>query len=120
MGVTYRKLNLEKEAFTYYFQSLKLSEIVNNKRSIAIALNGIGNVFINTEEYDKALFYFKKALIIETKNKNPKGQEYGLANIGEVFLNKKEYDSAYSYFSKSLVLAKNIHTERVKPLNIHS
>ena len=106
LGVTYRKLNLEKEAFTYYFQSLKLSEIVNNKRSIAIALNGIGNVFINTEEYDKALFYFKKALVIETKNKNPKGQEYGLANIGEVYLNKKEYDSAYYYFNKSLVLAK--------------
>lgn len=105
LAVTYRKLNLENEAFDNYFKSLKLAEQINDKKGITIALNGMGNVFLNTEQYDKALHYLKKALTIETKNENPRGQEYGLANIGEVFLFQKEYDSAYHYFSRALELS---------------
>ncbi|WP_457617041.1 tetratricopeptide repeat protein [Lutibacter sp.] len=103
LGVSYRKLNIEKEAFDYYFQALKLSEKFKSDRSIAIALSGIGNVFLNTEEYDNALYYFKKAIGHE-KN-SYKGKEYDYANIGEAFLHKKEYDSAYFYFNKSLDIA---------------
>jgi DNA-binding CsgD family transcriptional regulator len=106
LGVTYRKLNLEKEAFNNYFKALKLSEKIGNKKSISMALNGIGNVFLNVGEYDKALYYFKKGYNVEVLNNNPRGQEYNLANIGEVFLNKKKYDSALFYFSKSYELAK--------------
>jgi len=106
LGVTYRKLNLEKDAFNYYFKALKLSEDFKNIKSISIALNGIGNVFLNIEEYDKALYYFKKGLEVEIANKNIRGQEYNLANIGEVFLHKKQYDSARFYFMKSYQLAK--------------
>jgi len=114
LGVTYRKLNLEKEAFESYFKSLKLAEKIDNKRGVTIALNGMGNVFLNIEQYDNALFYLKKALTIETEIKNPKGQEYGFANVGEVFLHKKVYDSAYYYFNKSLQLSlKNPRKESV-------
>ena len=105
LGVTYRKLNLEKEAFDNYFKALKLAEKINNKRGVTISLNGMGNVFLNTEQYDKALYYLKKALLIETEMKNPRGQEYGFANVGEVFLSLKQYDSAQYYFSKALVLS---------------
>ncbi len=107
LGVTYRKLNLEKEAFNNYFKALKLAEAIDNKKSISMALNGIGNVFLNVGEYDKALYYFKKGLEIELLTSNTRGQEYNLANIGEVFLNKKKYDSALFYFGKSYELAKN-------------
>ncbi len=105
LGVTYRKLNLEKEAFKYYFEALKLSEKIGNQKSISIAINGIGNVFLNIEEYDKALYYFKKGLKLEKKRNRFRGQEYGFANIGEVYLHKKMYDSAYYYFDKSLQLS---------------
>jgi DNA-binding CsgD family transcriptional regulator len=114
LGVTYRKLNLEKEAFDCYFNALKLDEKINNKRGVTISLNGIGNVFLNTEQYDKALHYLKKALVIETDMHNSRGQQYGYANIGEVYLNKKMYDSAYYYFNKSLELSlKNPRKESV-------
>lgn len=106
LGVTYRKLNLEKEAFNNYFKALQLSEKIGSQKSISMALNGIGNVFLNVGEYDKALYYFKKGYNVELLNNNVRGQEYNLANIGEVFLNKKEYDSALFYFSKSYELAK--------------
>ncbi|WP_305802693.1 helix-turn-helix transcriptional regulator [Lutibacter sp. A80] len=104
LGVSYRKLNLEKEAFKYYFQALDFSEKINHERSITIALNGIGNVFIETKEYDKALYYFKKVYALDFKNENIKGQEYSLSNIGEAYLYQKEYDSAYYYIDKALQL----------------
>ena len=105
LGVTYRKVNLEKEAFENYFNALKLSEKINSTRSISIALNGIGNVFIDTEQYDKALYYLRKAISIEKIRKNRKGQEYGYANLGEVFIEKQLYDSAYYYIDKALNIA---------------
>lgn len=106
LGVSYRKLNLEKEAFDYYFQALDLSEKINHVKSITIALNGIGNVFIDTKEYDKALHYFKRVYAFDLENNNIKGQEYSLSNIGEVYLYKKSYDSAYYYINKALALTK--------------
>jgi tetratricopeptide (TPR) repeat protein len=102
IGVTCRKLNLEKQAFNYYFKALQLSEKFKSDKSIAIALNGIGNVFIDIEDYDKALYYFKKALLFEIKTNNVKGQEYDLANIGETYIKSGIYDSAKVYLKKSL------------------
>ncbi len=106
LGVTFHKLNLEKESFEYYFKALKLAEKFKHNRSITIALSGIGNVFIDTKEYDKALYYFKRVYTQDLKNKYIKGQEYSLSNLGEVFLYKKEYDSAYYYLNKALILTK--------------
>lgn len=106
LGVTYRKLNLEEEAFDFYFQALDLAEKTGHEKSIAIALNGIGNVFIDTEDYDKALHYFKRVYGLDLKNDYIKGQEYSLSNIGECFLYKKSYDSAYYYINTALNLTK--------------
>lgn len=101
-GVSHRKLNLEKEAFDFYFQALELSEKIKHDRSISIALNGIGNIFLDIKDYDKALYYFKKVYAIDVKNGNTKWQQYSLSNIGESYLYKKAYDSAYYYINKAL------------------
>ncbi|NOR26954.1 MAG: tetratricopeptide repeat protein [Lutibacter sp.] len=106
LGVSYRKLNLEKEAFNFYFQALGLSEKIKHNKSIIIALNGIGNVFIDTKEYDKALHYFKRVYTLDLAGKNMRGQEYSLSNIGEAYLHQKSYDSAYFYINKALELTK--------------
>lgn len=105
LGVTYRKVNLEKEAFNHYFEALNLSEKIKNKRSQSIALHGIGNVFIDSEQYDKALYYLRKAILLEKEMNNIKGQEYGYANLGEVFTKKQVYDSAFFYIDKALDIA---------------
>lgn len=107
IAVTYRKLNLEKEAFTNYLRALKLSEKINDKKGVSFSLNGIGNIYLNIEQYDKALIYLKQALQAEKETNNIKGQEYDYANIGEAFLYLKQYDSAYYNFNKSLDLAKS-------------
>lgn len=105
LGVTYRKINLEKQAFKYYFEAYDLADKIKSSRSKAIALNGIGNVFSNIQEHKKALYYFKEALKIEQQNNNERGVEYGFANIGESFIYLQEYDSAYYYVDKAIQLS---------------
>jgi ATP/maltotriose-dependent transcriptional regulator MalT len=112
LGVSYRKLNLEKEAFDFYFQALYLAEKSAHQRSILIALNGIGNVFIDIGDYEKALYYFKRVYTLDLQNENIKGQEYSLSNIGEAFLYQKKYDSAYFYLTKALALTKKFKHQK--------
>jgi len=109
LSVSLRKLNFDKEAYKYYIQALDLANKIHDSSQIAKIYNGIGNVYVNTEEYDKALFYFQKSYDIELKNKNLKGQDYNLANIGEVFIFKNQMDSAHYYLNKTLALEKLIY-----------
>ncbi|WP_117880099.1 LuxR C-terminal-related transcriptional regulator [Aureibaculum luteum] len=111
LGVSFRKLNLEKEAFEYYFQALELSEKINHEKSISIALNGIGNVFLDIKDYDKAIHYFRKVYAFDVKNKNIEGQQYSLSNIGESYLYKKSYDTAYFYINKALTSTKKFNNK---------
>lgn len=108
LGVSLRRLNYEKEAMNYYIKALKLSKAINHLKSIAVALNGIGNVFVNIKQYNDALPYFREALAIEYKLNNKKGINYDLSNIGEVFVFKQQYDSAKHYYYSALEIAKEI------------
>ena len=107
LGVSLRRLNYEREAIDYYLEALELSRLIKSNRSIAVALNGIGNVFVNIEQYDKAMPYFREALVLEAGNK--RGTNYNLSNIGEAFMFQHQYDSALHYYYKALEIAKELN-----------
>ncbi len=109
LSVALRKLNFDKEAYKHYIMALDLAKKTKDSAQIAMIYNGIGNVYVNTEEYEKALYYFKKSYEIELKKKNLIGQDYNLANIGEVFMLKNQMDSARYYLNKTLELEKLIY-----------
>ncbi len=109
LSVSLRKLNFDKEAYKHYIQALDLAKKIHDSAQIAMIFNGIGNVYVNTEEYDKALYYFKKSYQLELNRKNLKGQDYNLANIGEVFMLKNQMDSAHYYLDKTLALENLIY-----------
>ncbi len=111
LSVALRKLNFDKEAYRFYIQALDLAKKIHDSTQIAMLYNGIGNVYVNTEEYDKALYYFRKSYDIELKRKNLIGQDYNLANIGEVFMLKNQMDSAKYYLDKTLALEKLIYSK---------
>ena len=109
LGVSLRKLDFNDESYRYYLQALNLAQASHNNKMIAYIYNGIGNVYVNTEEYDKALFFFKKAYDMEKVNNNLRGQDYNIVNIGEVFIYQNKLDSASVYLNKALDLEKIIY-----------
>ncbi len=107
LGIGYRKVNIVNKSFDYYFEAYLLAEKFKYTSSMAVALNGIGNLFIDTKKYNEALYYFRKALDLELANDNKTGIEYDYANIGEVYMFLGNYDSAHYYTQKALELSKN-------------
>lgn len=106
LGTTYRKLNLERDAFETYLKCLDITNKTGNTKIKAFALNGIGNLFIDLKQYKPALLYFRQSLNLEIKHKNLRGLEYNYANIGEVYIYLNRLDSAEVCLQKAIEYAK--------------
>ncbi len=105
IGIAYRKVNIVDKSFNNYFDAYKLAQKIGKKRSMAIALNGIGNLFTDTKKYNNALYYFRQALDLEMSVNNTLGMEYDYTNIGEAHLFLANYDSAHFYIQKAYDLS---------------
>ncbi len=63
-GTLFRKKGNISEALKNYNVALTIAENQKNNRHISIASNNLGIVYLDIEEYDKALYYFEKAASI--------------------------------------------------------
>ncbi len=104
-GIAYRKVNIVDKSFKNYFAAYKLAQKIGKIPSMAIALNGAGNLYIDTKKYKDALVYFKRALKLEQSINNTRGMEYDYTNIGETYMYLEQYDSAHYYAQKGYDIA---------------
>ena len=106
-GVAFRRMDAIKSALDYSQKALALAEGEENKsdftkKSVNIALNGIGNLYQTLEQYDLAIEQFKQAYANEEKLNNLRGLAINAQNIGHCYEEKKELDQALAYYNKSL------------------
>ena len=98
-------------ALEFYIQKLEIEEKRNNPYNLASATMNIGIVYVYQEEYDKALYYLRKADSLITANQIKK-LEYNIKlNIGDVFEKQNNTDSAFFYFDNALKLAKKLNDQ---------
>ncbi len=98
-------------ALTFSKKYLKLVVQAKNKNREAAAYDNLGRVSFALGNYEVALNYFQKSLIIfESLN-----QEVNIMvmanNIAVIYLENKEYDKALEYFDKTLHKAKELNRE---------
>ncbi|MBB6002465.1 tetratricopeptide repeat-containing sensor histidine kinase [Arcicella rosea] len=91
------------EALECLFKSLRISEKLG-----LIGLSGnvfinIGNVYADMEDYNNALFYYRKAYNIALQHNYSTFNE--LVDIGEIFKYKNQPDSTIAYNQKALKIA---------------
>lgn len=105
LGATYFNAGEDAKAIDFYLRSLRISEEVNDRLRIGIALNNIGGVYNNKNAtLDKSLEYILKALVIFKEIDYRDGIATGSMNVGEIYHKKKLYDSAIQYFEASLAI----------------
>ena len=105
MANGFLRLGNNARALEYYIKKLKLEEKRNSPYNLASATMNIGIVYVYEEEYDKALFYLRRADSLITANQIT-SLEYGInLNIGDAFDKQNSTDSAFLYFSKAQTLA---------------
>lgn len=116
LGVVYRRTDAIKTALDYNQKALELAENIENpsnhiKRSINVALNGIGNLYQTLEQYDLAILQFERALKLEEELGNKLGLAINHQNIGHCLEEKGELEGALENYRKSLAYNEEIDSD---------
>ncbi|MEO8934983.1 MAG: tetratricopeptide repeat protein [Xanthomarina sp.] len=107
LGVVYRRLDVIRTALDYHKEALDLAENVKPitpsiKHSSAISQNSMGNIYLALKQYDLALVFFNKSLIIEQELDNKLGLAINYHNIGYAQEAKGLIDEALINYQTSL------------------
>lgn len=96
---TFIKEKKYEDAVDLYKKIIKLNPI--NSTYLENAYVGLGRIFFDKHEYDKAIEYFYKALGVNPNSIN------AIINLGSIFLAQKNYDKALEQFHKVLEIDAN-------------
>jgi signal transduction histidine kinase/DNA-binding response OmpR family regulator len=103
IGTDLRRTSSNLEASEYHYKALELANrnelYAKNK---AIAMNGLGNIFLALKKPIEAQNYFERSLEIEKKLKSNLGQAINYANLGEVMRMKGDVVRAIQLYNYSL------------------
>jgi Signal transduction histidine kinase len=107
IGTDYRRLGVLESATPYHYRAWKISEecsdtTYNAMKNMVVSLNGLGNVYLTTGNYDKAEDVFRLALAGEKVLKSSLGQAINYANLGSIFEHRGQLDSAWLYYRQSM------------------
>ena len=109
IAIIFRLIGNFPLALEYNLKRLELVEKTNNQKNFAVTLINIGFVYVNQEEYKKALEYYYKADSVLRHLDSVDDEKFIIAlNMGDVYDKLKMNDSAFSYFNKSLNIARQI------------
>ncbi|VXB01123.1 putative Tetratricopeptide repeat-containing protein [Flavobacterium sp. 9AF] len=100
--------NKYREAIPYFKKALEFSKLSSKPYSILHEYTNIGKCYDFLKEYDKAIEYLEKALIICEKEGNEKENKiYVLKSLGNVYSNLKNIDKALFYYNQALEINKS-------------
>ncbi|HEX5551622.1 MAG TPA: tetratricopeptide repeat protein [Chitinophagaceae bacterium] len=125
IGITYQKQGNDSTALKYFLQSMRLLEQQNEKdySDLTMTANDIAYVYKETNELNKSLQYFQKALMYAKKISgayNAHVVSMILTNIGTLYANKKNYKQAFAYNQKTLDLAQQKNNLILKGLGFEN
>lgn len=74
----------------------------------ATTLNNLGKLYLEQNQYGRALLYFFETLELEEQLNNPLRQSQSINNISLAYLGNNKLDSAQFYAEKGMVIARTI------------
>lgn len=107
LGVINRHSDNIRKALDYHQQALSIAEAepvttLSLKKSIAVSLNSMGNIYLTLNQLDQALEKFNKSISIEKEIGNKLGLAINYQNIGFALEGKKRFDIALKNYQISL------------------
>lgn len=107
-----RSFDYTDSALYYGEKATRLAQSLGDGNAVADVHIDIGNVYLNTFNYLKALSEFiAAAKILDSLKTNPKSQMTAYANIGNVQFQLGNYAKAIDYTETALAIAKEINFE---------
>ncbi len=117
IATNYRRMGILDEAAVYHYQALSICDAYGDKESDVarknrvISLNGIGNIHMTMQNYEKADSVLRQALSGEHSLGSDLGQAINYANLGSIFEAREQMDSALYYYHQSMRFNQQAHSE---------
>lgn len=93
LGIYYLKLNDSPTAAEYFYKALLFSDSLNISIEKGYALNNIASSLLFEGENRQALIFARKALALQTQNKDKQGIAYAMMRLSDVYKNLQQNDS---------------------------
>ncbi|MDG5799255.1 tetratricopeptide repeat protein [Marinilabiliaceae bacterium ANBcel2] len=108
LGNLYNFVGDYESAFDHYFDALAYSREVEDSFNEVVALSNIGDINFNIERYHSAMLYYRRSIVIASRNNKPKCLALNYYNIGNCLISLGKADSAMFYFNEALLCNKKI------------
>jgi two-component system, LytTR family, sensor kinase len=95
-----------------YLKSLKIFELVNDRKRIAKTTESLGNIYCIEHNYPKTIEYYKRALAIAEEIKDSLIIAGVSANVSEIYNAEDSFENAVAYINKSITLANAMKRKR--------
>ena len=103
VGDAFKGINLDS-ALTYLLEANQLSVIANDSAKISACFQELGLVYLNKQDYLKAIEYAQKSMTIE-QALGSNDVRYGLNNIADAYNHLGQYANAEPLVRQALALA---------------
>ncbi|MBQ9217121.1 MAG: response regulator [Muribaculaceae bacterium] len=117
LGTNFRRMGVLEEATGYHYQALSYCDRYSRQddslmlKNRVVSLNGIGNIYMTTGNYQAADSVLRAALAGERSLGSDLGQAINLANIGSILEHQGHADSAWIYYRQSLALNERVGSQ---------
>ena len=109
-----------KSAISQFELVERLTKTNDNKVARSYALLGLGRIYYDLGNKEKALDYFYQAIYFERKLGNIEGQSIILNNIGMTYFDLGEQQKALNYFDQSLSLSRKINDKKQEAATLNN
>ena len=110
IGNSYYQQAIYDKAIAYYTKALTLAEKSKDTKNTVIGKNNLGNLYVRTNQPEKALPVLKEAdsLLIHSGQENSQNRAAILTNIGGLYSSLKKHKEAIEYHKKTLELSEKL------------
>ena len=105
MGYVYERKGLLARAADYALESLRMGEILQDKKAIALAYSDLSNLFWKQSKYQQGLEYGLKSLdYFEQRGINDLDYDFTLYVVGNNYLALGEFEKALNYYQHAIAI----------------
>lgn len=114
LGYNYADMRLYDLAEKAYKEALTIGKQTNNVNMELIQYLNLGDIQVQTEQYDKLDFYFGKALRLADKLELHEDKALALEGLSYHYKYRKEYTKAKELAEQALALTKQYNLRRIR------
>jgi serine/threonine protein kinase/tetratricopeptide (TPR) repeat protein len=120
IGVSYRQLDKQDEAFRYFQQALEVRQRLNDKRGVGVTLNVMAQIEEGNGKTQQALKDYGQALSIRREIGDKSGVADTLLDLGGFHLDLGHYDQALELFKQALQVQRDLGDEAAQGLSLNN